>query len=103
MYVPTVKAPISLLLDPTLTPAAKVVWLAVRAHHQPEQGAKRKPRGRPKVPTAPPPLSQAQLAAATGLTGATIRKATAQLEASGWYARATGDHTVSQNTRARRS
>ncbi|HLN60796.1 MAG TPA: hypothetical protein VK464_04525 [Symbiobacteriaceae bacterium] len=49
----TVEAPVSLLLDPALTPTAKVLWLAVRAHHQPAQGAKRKPRSRPKVQTRP--------------------------------------------------
>lgn len=66
----TIRAPISLLLDPDLRAAAKVLWLASRLH-----------RGLAK-PTA--------LAVGSGLTLPTVRRSLAQLEAGGWYSAAAG-------------
>ena len=54
-----VRAPVSLLLDPGLTPAARLLWLAIRMN--------------------PEPLRPTSLAARTGLTPATVRKLLAQL------------------------
>lgn len=71
MPVPTVQAPISLLLDPNLRPTAKVIWLAL-------QGLE------------PTTASAHRLADRSGLTLATIRSGLAQLEAGGWYTPSTG-------------
>ncbi|HEY3368614.1 MAG TPA: ArsR family transcriptional regulator [Symbiobacteriaceae bacterium] len=65
-----VQTPVSLLLDPDLTAAAKVLWLAIRANSE--------------------PVTPTRLAAGSGLTLATIRNGLAQLAATGWYAPAVG-------------
>lgn len=70
MGVAEIQVPVSLLLDRDLSPAAKVVWLAARVH------------SRPVPPTT--------LAAASGLTLATVRKSLARLETVGWYSPAAG-------------
>lgn len=57
-----VQVPICLLSDPDLTPAAKVLWLALQ--------------------TDPPPASPGKLAANTGLTIPTVRKHLSHLTAS---------------------
>ena len=68
--VAVVQTPVSLRLDPELTAAAKVLWLALRRHSH------------PAMPT--------RLAASTRLTLSTIRNSLAQLQAAGWYAASTG-------------
>ena len=70
MSVPTVHAPVALLQAPNLTPAAKVLWLALYV------------TAGPATPT--------RLAAASGLTLATIRTGLRQLGACGWHNRTTG-------------
>jgi hypothetical protein len=70
MDLSLVQAPASLLLDPDLTPAAKVLWLAIRSC-----GGRARPT---------------ELAARSALTLATIRSGLAQLEARGWYSAAAG-------------
>ena len=70
MRIAVVQAPVSLLLDPDLTAAAKVLWLAIRVHSE--------------------SVTPTRLAASSGLTLATIRKLLAKLEAVGWYSPSTG-------------
>lgn len=65
-----VQAPVSLLLDPDLTAAAKVLWLAARLYAE--------------------PVTPTRLAATSGLALATIRRGLARLEAVGWYSPSTG-------------
>lgn len=65
-----VQAPVSLLLDPDLTAAAKVLWLAIRIHSE--------------------SVTPTRLAASSGLTLATIRTGLARLEAAGWYSPSAG-------------
>lgn len=99
LFVLAVQAPVALLLDPVLTPAAKVLWLAVRAHYQPAPPAKKRPRVRgkgapiakakPNSQTTQAMLTPNHLAATTRLNPATVRRAHAQLEETGWFARAT--------------
>lgn len=60
-----VQAPVSLLMDPALTPAAKVLWLAMHV--------------------SPSPTSSTRLAAGAGLVLNTVRTALSQLEGAGWY------------------
>lgn len=70
MYRADVLAPVSLLIARGLTPAAKVLWLAIRTHEE--------------------PVPQATLATSSALSQPTIRKSLAQLKACGWYSASTG-------------
>lgn len=65
-----VDAPVSLLTEATLTPAARVIWLAARAS------------GAPPTPTG--------IALSAGLTLATVRAGLAQLCTGGWYKHGSG-------------
>lgn len=60
MRADMVPVPVSLLLEPTLTAAAKVLWLALRA----QQGS----------------VLVSELAVRSGLTRPTVRRSLAQLE-----------------------
>jgi hypothetical protein len=67
MSLSVVQAPVTLLRDPTLTAAAKLLWLV--ACYRVAQG----------------PVSHAELAAHSGLSRRTIGPAMAQLAAAGWF------------------
>lgn len=68
-----VRVPVSLLLDPELTPSAKVLWMALRL---------RSPAG---------PARAASLRARSGLARPTVRDGLARLTTAGWYAAAAGE------------
>lgn len=75
MNTTVVRAPVSLVLDPGLSPSAKLIWMVLRLH------ADR------------PPAAPALLEARTGLSRKTILKGLAQLAATGWYSAAPGQPT----------
>lgn len=78
MRTETIPAPVALLLNPDLTVADKVLWLALRLN----------------AGVAPP----TRLAASSGLTLATIRSSLPRLEAAGWHSSSGGatNHSPSQ-------
>lgn len=70
-----VQVPVSLMLDPSLPPSAKLVWMALR------------------LPADSNPARVSLLMARTGLTRKTIGKGLSQLADAGWYATVAGEHT----------
>jgi hypothetical protein len=74
MSTTAVKAPGSLLLDPTLSPSAKLIWLVS------------------SLQTVP--VSRPLLQSRSGLSVPTITKAQAQLGAAGWYSASSDGPTI---------
>lgn len=76
MKVAAVQAPVSLLMDQSLSASAKVIWMVSRLHA-------------PVGPTGPTLLQTC-----SGLSRPTTLKGLAQLTAAGWYAAARGERAA---------
>lgn len=75
MNTTVVQAPVSLVLDPGLSPPAKLIWMVLRLYAD---------RG---------PARPALLETYTGLSRKTVLKGLAELAATGWYSATPGEHT----------